>query len=315
MRRYLARRLGLSAITLALVSILVFSAATLLPGNIAATVLGNRAPPSEIAAFNKSHGFDRPVLTQYWSWLTGFIRGNWGTSLSLGEKVRPLVFDRLLHSLDLALFALVIIAPISVGLGVLAALRNGTWVDRLISVTGLSMTAFPEFVSGSILAVILGIELKWLPVASRVPTWSPVSIVHNLLLPSIPLMFVLFGYIARMARTGTIDALNSNYARTAYLKGLPRSTVLFKHVLRNSMLPTVTVIATQIGYLVGGLVVTEDLFQYPGIGQLLYKAALVHDQPLLEATVFLIAIIYTATGLIADLAVAALNPRVRLVSV
>ncbi len=174
------------------------------------------------------------------------------------------------------------------------------------------MIALPEFVMGVVLIVVFAVQLGWFPVISQVPGTNPVDWFRQLLLPSLPLMFVLFGYVSRMARAGTVDALQSDYARTAVLKGLPRRTVVWRHVLRNALLPTITVVAVQIGYLVGGLVVVESLFSYPGIGQLILTAATGHDLPTLEAAVLLIALVYTAANLVADVLYAVLNPRVRL---
>jgi peptide/nickel transport system permease protein len=167
-------------------------------------------------------------------------------------------------------------------------------------------------VSGIVLIVIFGVELKWLPVtASAGAGASDLTQFKHLILPAIPLVFVLFGYIARMARAGTIEALNSDYTRTAVLKGLRRSVVIRRHVLRNSLLPTITVIATQTGYLIGGLVVVETLFNYQGIGSLIYKAAQNKDFPMLEAGVLTIGVVYVLATLAADLLLMALNPRLR----
>jgi peptide/nickel transport system permease protein len=213
----------------------------------------------------------------------------------------------------LGLFALVLIIPVSIFFGVLAALHYGRATDRVISVTGLSLIALPEFVMGVTVALIFGVKLRWLPVDSSVPSATdPVDWFRQFLLPAIPLMFVLFGYISRMARAGTVEALQSNYVRTATLKGLPTRTVIRRHVLRNSLLPTITVIGVQIGYLVGGLVVIETIFRYPGIGQLTYQAALGHDLPTLQAAVLLIAIVYMVSNLVADILYTVLNPRVQL---
>jgi peptide/nickel transport system permease protein len=163
-----------------------------------------------------------------------------------------------------------------------------------------------------ILIVVFAVQLGWFPTSSQVPGTNPVDWFRQLLLPAIPLGFVLFGYISRMARTGTVDALQANYTRTAILKGLPRRYVVWRHVVRNSLLPTITVVSVQVGYLVGGLVVVETLFTYPGIGQLTLESATGHDLPTLEACVLMIAIIYCVANLLADLTYGLLNPRVRL---
>jgi peptide/nickel transport system permease protein len=308
----LLKRAGLAVVTLFLVSVIVFAVAQVLPGNVGRSILGPYASNGQVTRLDHRLGLDRPVIDQYFSYIGRFVRGQWGTSYTLGVAVRPYVLSHLRNSLYLAALALIEIIPLSIGLGVLAAWRRDRWPDRVISVTGLSLLALPEFVSGTILIVIFAVKLNWFPATAAVPSFGLGSILRNLFLPSLPLLFVLFGYIARMARAGTVEALESDYARTAYLKGLTHRAVLWHHALRNALTPTITVIAVQLGYLIGGLVVTETLFSYPGIGNLIYTAAVNHDQPMLEAGVLLIAVIYTVANMLADLLYAALNPRLRL---
>lgn len=312
MSRFLLRRLAFALITLVITSFLLFAMAQVLPGDVGRTILGPYATQAQVAAVDHQLGVDKPLLVRYWSWITGFIRGDWGTSYLLNTAVRPMVLDRLVNSLALAAFAMLITVPISIGLGVVAALNYGKAADRAITITGLSLIALPEFVAGVLLIVLFSIEVHWFPSASNVPSWNPLDILHQFLLPAIPLVLVLFGYISRMARAGTIVSLSSNYTRTAILKGLPSSVVIWRHVLRNSLLPTISVISVQFGYLVGSLVVIETLFSYPGIGKLVYDSAVGHDLPMLEATVLVVAIIYYISTLLADVLYAALNPRIRL---
>jgi peptide/nickel transport system permease protein len=252
-------------------------------------------------------------VVRYLSWIGGAVHGNLGESYAYQSPVAPFVGAALINSVKLALLAFVIVVPLGILGGVVAALYNGSWIDRVISVTGLSLATVPEFVSGIVLIVVFAVGLKVLPVtASAGPGASVGSQFDHLILPAIPLVFVLFGYIARMARAGTIESLNSDYTRTAILKGLPRATVIRRHVLRNSLLPTITVIATQTGYLIGGLVVVEDLFNYQGIGHLIFKAAQGKDFPMLEAGILVIGVVYVVATLAADLLLIALNPRLRL---
>ena len=274
--------------------------------------LGPYATEQQVQALDHQLGVDRPLYERYWTWFSEFVRGDWGTSYLLNRPVSAITFNRLRNSLILGGFALCLIVPISIGLGVLAALNYGRWLDRCISIVGLSFIALPEFVTGIIVLAVFAVALGWLPVSSHVPSVNPLDWFRQLLLPSIPLMLVLFGYISRMARTGTVESLRSNYVRTATLKGLPRSTVIWTHVLRNSLLPTITVISVQTGYLVGGLVVTETLFNYPGIGKLVLDSAIGHDLPVLQATVLLVAVLYMVLALAADVLYTLLNPRIRL---
>jgi peptide/nickel transport system permease protein len=312
MARYLLRRLGLTLITLILVSFAVFAAAEVLPGDVGRTILGPYASQQQVDQLNHQLGTDEPLVRRYVTWAGNFVRGDWGESPIQRVEVRPLVLERLKNSLILGAFALVLIVPFSVALGVFAALHYGKALDRIISISGLSFVALPEFVVGVVVIVVFAVQLGWFPTSSQVPSADPVDIVRQCLLPCIPLMFVLFGYISRMARAGTIEVLRSNYTRTAILKGLPRRHVIVRHVLRNALLPTITVVSVQVGYLVGGLVVIETLFNYPGIGQLILTAATGHDLPVLEASVLMIAVIYAISNLVADVLAALLNPRVRL---
>jgi peptide/nickel transport system permease protein len=252
------------------------------------------------------------VLVQYWDWVSHFVVGDMSISYIFQSPVAPFVTTALANSFKLGAVAFVLVVPCSIIGGVWAALHVGRPVDRIITVAGLSATVLPEFVTGIVLILIFGVWLHWLPISASWPDGAgPLTQIYYLLLPSMPLFLVLFGYIARMARAGTIEALDADYTRTAVLKGLPRRTVLWRHVLRNALLPTITVIATQVGYLIGGLVVVEVLFHYQGIGGLIYTAARGKDFPMLEAGVLTIGFIYTVATLLADLLYAALNPRIQ----
>jgi peptide/nickel transport system permease protein len=313
MATFLLRRLGLMVLTLWLLTLIVFFGGQVLPGDPARATLGILASPSAVQSLDHQLGVDRPLITRYLSWLGGLLHGNLGTSYAYRTAVEPFIRAALINSVKLAALAFVIVVPLGIIGGVIAALYAGRSTDRAISVTGLSLSSVPEFVSGIVLIVIFGVELKWLPVtASAGAGASALNQFRHLILPALPLVLVLFGYIARMARAGTIEALNSDYTRTATLKGLPERTVIRRHVLRNSLLPTITVIATQTGYLIGGLVVVEVLFNYQGLGSLIYKAAVAHDFPMLEAGVLIIGVVYVVATLIADLLLTALNPRLRL---
>jgi peptide/nickel transport system permease protein len=313
MATFLLKRLGLMVLTLWILSLIVFFAGQILPGDPGRATLGPLAAQSAVQALDTQLGVNRPLLTRYLSWIGGLLHGNMGTSYAYRTAVEPFIQAALFNSIKLAALAFVIVVPLGILGGVIAALYAGRGTDRVISVTGLSLSTVPEFVSGIVLIVVFGVELKWLPVtASAGAGASPLEQLKHLILPAIPLVFVLFGYIARMARAGTIEALNSDYTRTAVLKGLPQATVIRRHVLRNSLLPTITVIATQTGYLIGGLVVVETLFNYQGLGNLIYKAAVAHDFPMLEAGVLVIGVVYVLATLIADLLLTLLNPRLRI---
>ena len=313
MLRLIGRRLLLMIPTLILVSILVFALAEVLPGDVGRSILGAYATQEQVDILNQKLGTDKPLYERYLNWAAGFVTGDWGVSPLLNIPVRPTVMTALGNSLLLAGFALVIIVPVSIVVGVFAGLRKDSFLDRGITVSSLSMTVIPEFVSGVILLYIFAVWLKWLPVVAMPPEGSPfVSRFYYLILPAIPLMFLELGYIARMARVGTVQVLAMPYIRTAVLKGLPQRRVVFGHVLRNAMVPTVTVIGSQVGWLIGGLVVIETLFVYPGIGKVMVDAAQTHDVVMLEAAVLVVAVIYMVANLIADIVVALLNPRIRM---
>ncbi len=309
---YFAKRVLLALVTLWLLSVIVFFACQVLPGDPGRAILGPLAAQSAVHALDQQLGVNRPLLVQYWAWLTGLLHGNLGTSYEFRSPVGPFIKAALINSLKLAALAFVVVVPLGIIGGVVAALHAGRPTDRAISVTGLSLTTVPEFVSGIVVAIIFGVELKWFPVSANAgPGASPAQQLYHLILPAIPLIFVLFGYIARMARAGTIEALDSDYARTATLKGLKRSVVIRRHILRNSLLPTITVIATQTGYLIGGLVIVETLFNYQGIGNLIFKAATGKDFPMLAAGVLTIGVVYMVATLAADMLYTVLNPRLR----
>jgi peptide/nickel transport system permease protein len=312
MLRLIGRRLLLMVPTLILASMLIFALAEVLPGNVGRSILGQYASEADVAALNRELGADRPLVVRYAAWAGNFVTGDWGESPVLKVPVRPYVMSALWNSLILAGFALILIVPISVALGVFSGLRRDSALDRVITVSSLSMTVIPEFVSGVVLLYVFAVWLKWLPVTAMPPDGSPFyERLYYLILPAIPLMFLELGYIARMARVGTVQVLSMPYIRTAVLKGVPRSRVVFGHVLRNAMVPTVTVIGSQVGWLIGGLVVVETLFSYPGIGRVMVESALNHDVPVLEASVLMVAVVYMFANLIADIVVAFLNPRIR----
>jgi peptide/nickel transport system permease protein len=315
MARFLAKRLALSLITLFILSVIVFAAAQLLPGDVGRNVLGPFADQAAVDQLNHQVGADRPLIVQYADWIWNFVQGDMGQSLQYQVPVWSLLKDSLVNSLKLAAEAFVLVVPLSILGGVAAALRRGRLADRVITITGLSLTAIPEFVSAIFLIVAFGVFLSWLPVNAQWPQGTGIfGQMKYLLLPSLALVMVLFGYIARMARAGTIEALNADYTRTAYLKGLDTPTVIRRHVLRNALLPTIAVIATQTGYLIGGLLVIEKLFNYNGIGQRIYTAAQNKDFTMLQSGVLLVGLVYLVATLVADLLYSVLNPRIRFAS-
>jgi peptide/nickel transport system permease protein len=308
--RRLLRRLGLALLTLLLVSILVFATAELLPGDLGRTILGPYASEEQVAELNDELGEDDPAPVRYVSWLSDFVSGDWGTSAALQQPVRPLVLDRLGNSLLLAAYALVLAVPAAVTLGLVGGRRRGRPLDAAVSGSAVSLLAMPEFVVGTILSIVFAVELGWFPVSSAVPEDAS-SFFHELTLPAVVLALVLFGSLARVARAATLAALDADYTRTATLKGLPSRTVLARHVLPNVLPPTIAAVGAHVGYLVGGIVVVETLFAYPGLGKLLLDSAQAHDLAPLEACVLATAVVVMVANLAADAAASALDPRLR----
>jgi len=314
MIRYVAHRLALGLVSLLLLTMMVFAAAEVLPGNPGRIILGREATPGAVKQLNHELGVDRPLPVRYVDWLSHAIRGNFGANYTDGRPVTDDLVPALERSLFLAVYAFFLCIPVSILAGVLAALRRGKPTDRVITVAGLSLAVMPEFVLGAILVTLLGPAwLNWFPgIAGSLVGASFFTKVDSLFLPALALAFVLFGYIARMARAGTMEALDADFTRTAVLKGLKQRQVLGRHVLRNGLLPTIAVISTQIGYLFGGIVAIEKLFGYPGIGYLTVTAAQIKNFPMLLACVLVIGVIYFVATLSGDLLTASLNPRVRL---
>lgn len=312
MLRYILKRLGLAAVTLFLLSVIVFALSQMLPGNVARSVLGQFATQEAIDSLNHQIGADRPAIVQYLDYMRGFVQGDLGLSLASQTPVWSILEPAMINSLKLAALAFVIVVPLSILGGIAAGLRSGTGSDRSITIFGLSMSAMPEFVTGIILILVFVIWLGWLPVTAQ---WDegagPLLQIKHLLLPSVCLALVLFGYIARITRAGVIEAVDADYTRTAYLKGLPTRTVIRRHVLRNALLPTVAVIATQTSYLVGGLLIVEGLFNYQGIGLQVYLSAQQKDFTVLTSAVLVLGLVVLFVTLIADIMYGLLNPRVR----
>jgi peptide/nickel transport system permease protein len=309
---FLLRRIGFIVITLILTSIIIFSITQLLPGDVARVILGQFATERAIENLREELGLNRPLYVQYFDWAGGFVRGDWGNSLVSRTPIRPIVMQRLGNSAMLAGLALLIYVPLGIILGVIAALKKDKLPDQLITGISMAFVGLPEFVTGLLLITFLAIGLEWFPANSSI---NPESTFREafpyLVLPAITVSLTGLGYIARMTRSGTIDVLKTDYIRAADLKGLPAGQVLFRHVLRNSLLPTVTVVAMGIGWLLAGLIVTEAVFGYPGLGRLIVYSIQRQDLPLLQACSMVIVAIYSISNLAADIIYGLLNPRIR----
>jgi peptide/nickel transport system permease protein len=310
---YLIRRLGFLLLTLFLTSLIVFSITQLLPGDVARIILGREAGEAALLELRAELGLNDPLPVQYIAWLGDFISGDWGQSYSTQTDIRPMVLERLQNSLMLAGVTLLLAIPLALLLGVIAGLNENKAVDNLISVSALSVVGLPEFVTGLVLIQVFAFSFNILPANSSIPPdtgfWEALPF---LILPALTATLVLLAYIARLTRAGVIEELKRNYVRTATLKGLPRRVVIFKHVLRNALLPTITIIAISFGWLIGGLIVIENVFNYPGLGRLMIFAIDRRDLPMLQAITMVIVLGVSLANLAADLLYAFLNPRIRL---
>lgn len=313
MSRFLTRRLVSLAVTLLVTSLLIFGITQLLPGDVARVILGREASEPALVALREQLGLDRPAVVQYLTWLGAFVRGDWGLSFATGQPIRPLVLERLGNSLMLAALTFAIAVPLAVALGVAAALRAGRWLDTVISVGSLAVVGLPEFVTGLVLIEVFAFRLRWLPAnASIAPEAGFLEALPMLVLPALTATLVLLAYIARLTRATVLEELGRPYVRTATLKGLPRRVVRGRHVLRNALLPTVTVVAISVGWLISGLIVVENVFNYPGLGRLLTFAIDRRDVPLLQAISLVAVLAFALANLVADVLYAVLNPRIRL---
>jgi peptide/nickel transport system permease protein len=309
---FVARRLLFSALVLVSVSIIVFLVVQVLPGDVAVMILGTEATDQDVATLREKLGLNRPAHVRYVEWLGGVLRGDWGTSLRLNQPVAPLIMLRLRNSAVLAGLTLLIAVPLAVGLGVWAGLRQRRLPDRVIAVTTLIGTSMPEFVWGSLLITVFAFWLRWLPPTALIDASdSPLRHLRFLVLPVATLTLVMMAYTSRMTRTSMIDVLEKNYIRTARLKGIGESEVILRHALRNALLPTITIVAMNIGWLMGSLVVVETVFSYPGLGRMMLFAVSNRDVPMLQMTVLITAAIYALANLVADVLYAYCDPRVR----
>jgi len=312
MSGFIARRLGFVILTVLLSSMLVFATTNVLPGDVATMVLGREATQQAKDALRKELGLDRPLVVQYGSWLGHLARGDWGTSLSTQEEVRAVTLERLGNSAKLALIAFLMYVPLGIFLGVIAAWRRNSPADQIISAGSLAFVGLPEFVTAVLLIALFSRTLGWLPSSSAIaPGTSFATALPSLVLPGLTVSLTSLAYVVRMTRASTAEVLETDYVRTARLKGLSTREVLFGHVLRNSLLPTVTVVAAGVGWLMGGLIVTESVFSYPGLGRLVLFAVQRRDLPLIQATTMLIVVIFALANLAADIVYALLNPRIR----
>ena len=312
MAGYVIRRLALVAVVLVAVSFLVFAITAILPANVAYLILGPFAPPEQVKALELRLGLNDPVLVQYWRWASRFITGDFGSSMLMNRPIAPILSEAIQRSLVLTLTSFVLIAIIGVALGVAAALRHNRPLDHAVSVATYLGIAVPEFFWAIVVILVFASYLGWLPASGYEPLsagfwgWA-----QHLIAPTITLVFAHLAHVSRLTRSSMIEVLQSPYVMAARAKGLPERVVVVRHALRNAMLPTITVLALDIGRLMGGIVVIETVFAYPGLGRLLVFSIQQRDIPMLQASIVVVAAVYALANLGADLLYAWLNPKIR----
>lgn len=308
---YLLKRLLLMIYTLLIVSLLVFGITQLLPADAAVTLLGQNATPEALNAVRERLGLNAPAWLQYWHWLTQALQGNFGVSMRNGLAVGPTLFTALSRSLLLAACALLLMLVIAIPLGIWAAVRRGKTADVLVSVISYIGISFPEFVTATLVLLLFADVWQILPATGYVPlSENVVSGVQHLILPSITVALILVAHVSRMVRSEMVDVLQTDYVRAAWLKGLSQRRILWRHALRNGLLPTITIVALDVGYLLGGIVVVEEIFAIPGIGRELIVAVQARDLPTIQAGVMILAATYSVVNFLADLAYVVLDKRI-----
>jgi peptide/nickel transport system permease protein len=303
--RYVVRRVLLAVPVLFGVATLVFSLIHLVPGDPAQAMLGDGAAPQDVAELRKNLGLDRPLLTQYGTFLRNAITGDLGRSFRTGQPVTTMIAERVPATAELALASMIVAVLIAIPLGVIAAVRRGTAADYGAMTFALLGVSIPNFWLGPLLAIVFAVELGWLPVSGR-------GTLANLVLPAISLGLALAAILARMTRASLLDELNELYVRAARARGVSRASSIATHALRNSLVPLLTIIALQFGAVLTGAVITETIFAWPGIGRLLIQSIGFRDYPMVQGCILLIAVTYVTVNLLTDLMYGVLDPRIRL---
>ncbi|QPC44174.1 ABC transporter permease [Kaustia mangrovi] len=309
---YLVKRCGLIVYTLAVVSVIVFAITQILPADAAVMMLGQNATPEALAAVRERLGLNDPIWMQYLHWLGGVLRGDFGTSLRTGQAVGPMMVEALGRSLLLAGLSIALMLALAIPLGIVAAIRRGRFADLLVSVVSYVGVSLPEFVTATVVVLVFADWLQILPATGYVPlTEDPGAGLAHLALPVVTVSVILIAHVSRMVRSELVDVLHTDYIRAARLKGLSERTVLFKHGLRNALLPTITIVALDIGYLLGGIIVVEEIFALPGIGRQLIVAIEARDLPAIQAGALIMAATYSVANFAADMAYAWLDRRIQ----
>lgn len=313
MRAYIARRIAQFIPVVLITALAVWAMTYALPGDPTSTLAGENASPEQIAAIKERLGLDQPVFTQFVTWTGNAVTGDLGQSFISGHTVTSLLVDRIPATIQLAFLALLIGLAISVPLGVAAALKPRSWIGKVINVYLAATLAAPAFWIALALVIIFAVQLQWLPSASQyIPLWeNPGQALRNTILPAAAIGLNMSAITTRFIATSLAEVMERDFIRTAKAKGAPRTRVVIRHGLRNALLPTITIIGLQLGHLLGGALIIEVIFNYPGIGRLLYTAIGDRDYTLVQGGVLFIVATFLLVNLAVDLAYAYLDPRIR----
>lgn len=312
MSRLILTRVVLGLLTLLGVSLLIFAATEVLPGDVATAVLGQGATPETVAEFRKEVGLDRPPLVRYWDWLSHAVRGDFGTALTNKRDINKTMAPKLGNTLFLALYAALIAVPLAVGLGILAAIKEGKWVDKVANIVSLAAISMPEFFLGQLFIFILAVQLRWFP--SLATVFSSMELGEKLyvvFMPAVCLTLLVTAHMLRMTRSSVLAIMSQPYIEMAFLKGLSRARVIFVHALPNAAAPIITVVALNLAYLIVGVVVIETVFVYPGVGQYMVDGVSKRDLPVVQACGLVFAAAFVILNTLADVLSILVNPRLR----
>jgi peptide/nickel transport system permease protein len=312
MLSYILRRILSTLPVMGIVAMFVFSLLYITPGDPAAVIAGDQASPADVERIRQGLGLDRPFLVQFGAWLWGILHGDLGTSIFTNLPVASLIAQRIEPTLSLMAITLVLTILIAVPLGVVAAWKAGSWVDRSIMAFAVFAFSLPVFVVGYVLAYVFALQFEWLPVQGYTPLAQGLwPWLQNLILPAIALGSVYIALIARITRASMLEVLQQDYIRTARAKGLDQRSILFVHALKNAAVPIVTVIGIGVALLIGGAVVTESVFAIPGLGRLTIDAILRRDYPVIQGIVLLFSFLYVLVNLLVDVTYTLVDPRIR----
>jgi peptide/nickel transport system permease protein len=312
MTKFILTRIALGLLSLLAVSVLIFAATEILPGDVASAVLGQGATPETLAAYRIELGLDRPAYVRYFEWFTGAIQGDFGVAMTNKREILPELMKKFKNTLFLAGVAALVAVPLSVGLGILAAINEGKWQDRWSNIVSLATISVPEFFIAYILILVFAVKLRWFPSLSTVFDGMPLSeMLYKIALPAVTLTMLVAAHMLRMTRSSVLSIMSQPYIEMAFLKGIPRSRVIMKHALPNAAAPIISVIALNLAYLIVGVVVIEVVFVYPGVGQYMVDGVTKRDLPVVQACGLLFAATFIILNTVADILAILANPRLR----